>query len=107
MTRQNGKVPKILKSRSSLIVSLDLLVLPQQRRNELIPDIPVDQLGDWGIEPGFIESWDQNENDRSLKRLVDHLRNGVCHFRIQAEGTEKDIQRLKFSDQRIQSHDTG
>src|SRR5882672_895057 len=81
---------------------IGLLVLPQQRRNKLIPDIPVDKLADWGIEPGFIESWGTgvgtSRNKQTLRRLVCHLRNGVCHFRIEAEGTEKDIERLRFSD---------
>jgi hypothetical protein len=77
---------------------IGLLVLPQQRRPELIPYLPVDRLADWGIEAGFIESWDENGDQQTLSRLVDHLRNGVCHFRIEAEGTKEDIKQLKFSD---------
>jgi hypothetical protein len=99
------KQPGLENFEVTLLVNclIGLLVLPQQRRNDRIPDIPVDELADWGIEPGFIASWGKSVNTfgkkQTLRRLVYHLRNGVCHFRIEAEGTKKDIERLTFSDQ--------
>ena len=98
------KQPGLENFEVTLLVNclIGLLVLPQQRRNDLIPDVPVEELADWGIEPGFIGSWGKVVgtcgDKQTLRRLVCHLRNGVCHFRIEAKGTEIDIERLTFSD---------
>lgn len=77
-----------------------LLVLPHERRMKLIPDIALEELGEWSIDPEFVTSWGpvKNEKQNTLRELVHRLRNSVAHFRIEAEGTEDDIERLKFSD---------
>ena len=74
-----------------------LLILPHERRTDLIPDVAIEELGEWSIDPSFIKSWGYTKN-KTLRQLVRQLRNSVAHFRIEAEGTEKDIERLKFSD---------
>jgi hypothetical protein len=75
-----------------------LLILPRERRTDFIPDVAIEGLDDWGIDPSFIKSWGDTKS-QTLRQLVRHLRNSVAHFRIEAEGTESDIERLKFSDQ--------
>lgn len=74
-----------------------LLILPHARRTELIPDVPIEELGEWSIDSSFIKSWGDTKN-KTLRQPVRQLRNSVAHFRIEAEGTEKDIETLKFSD---------
>ena len=74
-----------------------LLILPHERRTNLIPDVAIEELGEWSIDPSFIKSWGDTKK-KTLRQLVRQLRNSVAHFRIEAEGTEKDIERLKFSD---------
>lgn len=79
-----------------------LLILPQQRRYDSIPDTPIEDLAQWSIEPAFIQNWGSPRNGqnppKTLKELVRRLRNAVAHFHIEAEGTEADIERLKFFD---------
>ena len=74
-----------------------LLILPHERRTDLIPDVAIEELSEWSIDPSFIKSWGDTKK-KTLRQLVRQLRNSVAHFRIEAEGTEKDIERLKFSD---------
>lgn len=77
-----------------------LLILPHERRMNQIPDLAIDKLDKWGIDPAFIGNWGvmkQGER-KTLKQLVRRLRNSVAHFQIEAEGTDQDIERLKFSD---------
>jgi hypothetical protein len=45
-----------------------------------------------------MNSWGDAKK-QTLRQLVRRLRNSVAHFRVEAEGTEKDIERLKFSDE--------
>jgi hypothetical protein len=81
---------------------LGLLVLPQQRRYDGIPDVPLDNLNEWQIEGAFITAWGIGEHGqpapRTLRELVRRLRNSVAHFQIEAEGTHTDIERLTFVD---------
>jgi hypothetical protein len=81
---------------------LGLLILPQERRYDLIPNNPVDDLPEWNIQKTFINSWGKAKNGQpapcTLKELVHRLRNSVAHFHIAAEGTGTDIERLTFSD---------
>jgi len=74
-----------------------LLIMPHQRRRDLIPDVGVGGLAEWSIEASFISSWGQGRK-KTLRQLVRGLRNSVAHFHIEAEGTEKDIERLRFWD---------
>src|ERR1700730_6885806 len=69
-----------------------LLILPNQRRRDLTPDVAIEKLGEWSIQHSFIESWGKMKagEKKTLSQLVRRLRNSVCHFRIEAEGTEKD-----------------
>jgi hypothetical protein len=77
-----------------------LLILPHARRMNLIPDLAIDKLYNWSLDPAFISDWGvmkQGER-KTLRQLVRRLRNSVAHFQIEAEGTDQDIERLKFSD---------
>lgn len=76
-----------------------LLILPHERRIEVIPDVGIEELREWSIDPSFIKSWGGKDQRKTLRQLVRRLRNSVAHFHIEAEGTEQDIERLKFSDQ--------
>ena len=77
-----------------------LLILPHERRVDVIPDVEVSKLHKWGIDPAFIRSWGaMNHNEHEgLRQFIKRLRNSVAHFRIEAEGSAQDIERLKFSD---------
>ena len=97
---------KIPKGRENYDVTLlinclvGLLIVPQQRRYRQIPDVPLKNLAGWDIDPSFVESWGHRSNAKpTLREFVRHLRNGVAHFHIKAEGTKDDIQQLKFSDE--------
>lgn len=78
-----------------------LLILPHERRINLIPDVGLDELAKWSIDPTFIKDWGRMKKGerKTLRQLVRRLRNSVAHFQIEAEGTAQDIERLKFSDQ--------
>jgi hypothetical protein len=39
-----------------------------------------------------------NNEQEDLRQFIRRLRNSVAHFRIEAEGSEQNIERLKFSD---------
>ena len=75
-----------------------LLILPHERRIDVIPDVEIEGLLEWSIDPSFIKSWGGKDQRKTLRQLVRRLRNSVAHFHIEAEGTEQDIERLKFSD---------
>jgi len=75
-----------------------LLILPHERRINVIPDVGIEKLREWSIDPSFINSWGGKGQRKTLRQLVRRLRNSVAHFHIEAEGTEQDIERLKFSD---------
>lgn len=77
-----------------------LLILPHERRLNRIPDVAIGKLAAWGIKPSFIASWGAMKKDekKNLRTLVRRLRNSVAHFRIEAKGTDKSIERLTFSD---------
>jgi len=77
-----------------------LLVLPQKHRLDLIPDILVEDLKEWNIDPEFIKDWGTMKEGeiKNLRQLVRRLRNSVAHFQIAAESTQTNIERLQFSD---------
>ena len=78
-----------------------LLILPHERQIGVIPDVELDQLDKWSIDPAFIKDWGTMKKGerKTLRLLVRRLRNSVAHFHIEAEGTKQDIERLKFADQ--------
>jgi hypothetical protein len=80
-----------------------LLILPHERRIGVIPDVELDQLDKWDIDPAFIKDWGMMKKGerKTLRLLVRRLRNSVAHFHIEAEGTKQDIECLKFSDQNV------
>lgn len=81
---------------------LGLLILPQQKRYNSIPDVSLDTPNEWQIESTFITSWGTADKGQpaphTLREFVRRLRNSVSHFHIEAEGTQTDIERLTFSD---------
>lgn len=79
---------------------LGLLVLPHERRIDVIPDVPDADLPEWGIEKGFVHSWGKLKNgqQRTLREFVRRLRNSVAHLSIAAHGNPEDISELSFAD---------
>jgi len=77
-----------------------LLVLPHERRIDVIPDVEIEKLVDWGIDGSFTKSWGamKKGEQKTLRQLVRRLRNSIAHFQLEVEGTQQDIERLKFSD---------
>lgn len=77
-----------------------LLILPHERRIGLIPEVGLHKLHTWSIDPSFINDWGamRKGERKSLTQLVRRLRNSAAHFQIEAEGTQQDIERLKFRD---------
>lgn len=97
-----AKVPGPENFEVTLLVNclVGLLILPHERRIEVIPDLAVEKLNEWGIDPSFVKTWGQMKKgeQKGLRQLIRRLRNSVAHFQIEAEGSEQDIERLKFSD---------
>ena len=60
---------------------LGLLVFPQQRYVDSIPETPIDELANqgWPI-PSVDENFPQVPN---LRQLVRHLRNAISHFNVE------------------------
>ena len=60
---------------------LGLLVFPQQRYVDSIPETPIDELANqgWPI-PSVVGNFPQVSN---LRQLVRHLRNAISHFNIE------------------------
>ncbi|MBI4547279.1 MAG: hypothetical protein HY707_04810 [Ignavibacteriae bacterium] len=75
-----------------------LLVLPQQKRFNEIPDISIDLLGEWGIRPEFISCWGTGVPRPTLRALVHRLRNSVSHLQIEPKGDGKEITQIEFRD---------
>src|SRR5437879_3167646 len=97
-----AKQPGLENFEVTLLVNcfVGLLILPHERRIGLIPDVGIDKLDKWSIDPSFIDDWGAMKKGerKTLRQLVRRLRNSVAHFQIEAEGSQQDIERLKFSD---------
>jgi len=96
------KTPGLVNFEVTLLVNclVGLLILPHSRRISAIPNLAIDKLGEWSIEASFITSWGimKKAETKDLRTLVRRLRNSVAHFRIEAKGSDEDIEYLRLSD---------
>jgi hypothetical protein len=93
------QVPKQEQFEITLLINclLGLLVLPNQRLYVNIPDIPIGQLKDWGLqEKHIIEG-----KGLPMKQIIRHMRNSVAHFRLKPLGDGSKITQLKFWDEKF------
>lgn len=61
-----------------------LLFFPHERMRDLIPETPIQALGEWGFNPGCIVNAGANKdiNNIDLRELVRRLRNAVAHCTV-------------------------
>lgn len=61
-----------------------LLFFPHERMRDLIPEIPVQALDEWGFNPGCIVNAGDNKDidNVDLRELVRRLRNAVAHCAV-------------------------
>jgi hypothetical protein len=72
---------------------LGLLVFPQQKFIDRIPETPLSELAqeDWPI-PRVVGNFQQAKD---LKQLIRYLRNAISHFNVEFIGTNDEIRFLK------------
>lgn len=85
---------------ATLIVNclLGLLIVPRETSlYEKIPDDLIsDKLISWGLSKESIKSYG-NENPKTIRQLVRHLRNSVAHFQIEPiQGNGKLVEGFRF-----------
>lgn len=78
-----------------------LLVLPQQKWNEFLPTDIINEK-EWGIKPNHIsviKDKKLNDEDKSIKNVVKHLRNAISHYKFTAfSNSNEEIKSIKFED---------
>ncbi|MES2025267.1 MAG: HEPN family nuclease [Pseudomonadota bacterium] len=64
---------------------LGLLLVPNEKFLDVLPDIPIEHFGNWGLDVNCISTLGKGVNsaDMNLKMLVRRLRNSVAHCRIE------------------------
>lgn len=77
---------------------LGLLIVPQQRSYQRIPEEPLDKLKEWGISPESIQSFG-GDRKQNLRQLVRSLRNAAAHFRITPLEENGRVKGFYFQDQ--------
>jgi len=82
---------------------LGLLIVPKESCLKAIPTDPIDNLRKWGISPSSIEDFgkssDTDNDPRTLRGLVWHLRNAVAHFRFEPRPERGNVKAFHFHDQ--------
>jgi HEPN pEK499 p136 len=80
---------------------LGLLVVPKESFLLAIPEAPLTELSDWGIDPKSIRhpgnSYRGNPNPGTVRGLVISLRHAVAHFRIEPLPAKNDVHSFKYS----------
>lgn len=81
---------------------LGLLVVPKESCLAAIPMDPINELQKWGISPSAIKSFGSsngpNDDPRTLRGLVWHLRNAVAHFRFKPIPECGEVTDFQFHD---------
>lgn len=81
---------------------LGLLVVPKESCLAAIPMDPITELQKWGISPSAIKSFGKsngpNDDPRTLRGLVWHLRNAVAHFRFKPIPECGEVTGFQFHD---------
>lgn len=79
-----------------------LLVVPKEACLASIPQVPIAELSDWGIDPKAITSFGKcdgpNNDPRNLRGLVWRLRNAVAHFRFTPVPSSGEVKAFCFRD---------
>ncbi|MGD1017720.1 MAG: HEPN family nuclease [Verrucomicrobiia bacterium] len=81
---------------------LGLLVLPNERRFNRLPPIPIEQLGDWGFHLEFVKNWGKRpekvkpEHYGTLCELIYRMRNSISHLDIRPHGDGSEITKIEF-----------
>ena len=98
-------VPASEQHETTLLVNclLGLLVLPRELAYDRIPKVTPNRFSDWGLTPNAVESWGRcgsrrQDNQGTLPDLLRHMRNAVCHLRIETTPQDGQIAELVFED---------
>lgn len=82
---------------------LGLLVVPKESCLAAIPQVPITELKEWGIDPKAITSFGRsdgpNNDPQNLRGLVWRLRNAVAHFRFKPVPSRGEVTAFNFRDQ--------
>lgn len=81
---------------------LGLLVVPNAKSLNAIPDDPLAELPKWGISPDSIKKMgnpnQKNRQHDTLRGLVRHLRNSVAHFNFKPIPRTDEVHSFEFTD---------
>jgi hypothetical protein len=81
---------------------LGLLIVPKEACLHAIPRDPIDELRKWGISPSAIENFGsssgEDDDPRTLRGFVWHLRNAVAHFRFKPRPERGEVEAFHFRD---------
>lgn len=83
---------------------LGLLVVPKESFVQAIPEVPLTELAQWGINPESIRSpgkpYPGNPKPDTLRGLVIALRHAVAHFRIKPIPETLDVHSFEYRNDR-------
>jgi hypothetical protein len=65
-----------------------LLILPRQA-SAMFESIPNDAVEKWGIDSNAIKNFGKGPDATTIRGVVRHLRDAICHFRIAPEHRDK------------------
>jgi hypothetical protein len=84
---------------ATLIINclLGLLVVPKETSYDKIPNDPIrENLSSWGLSEECITNYG-NQNPKTIRQLVRHLRNSVAHFKIEPiQGKGRLVEGFRF-----------
>jgi len=82
---------------------LGLLIVPKEACIKSIPLDPIERLSEWGISrksiKQFGKSSGEDDNPKTLRGIVWHLRNAVAHFRFRPIPETGEVRAFHFHDQ--------
>lgn len=83
---------------------LGLLVVPKESYLKAIPETPLAELANWGINPASIrhpgEPYPGNPKPDTIRGLVISLRHAVAHFRIKPIPANGDVEAFEYRNDR-------
>ena len=95
------------KYSTTLLVNclLGLLIVPKETMLQAVPEVPLTELGAWGINPASIKNPGVRRHERdpdpnTLRGLVFSLRHAVAHFRLKPVPPNETVTAFEFSNQR-------
>lgn len=79
---------------------LGLLVVPKETILHAIPEDPISELANWGINPASIrnpgKATPKNPKPETLRGLVTNLRHAVAHFRIKPVPAQGEVEAFEY-----------